>query len=46
MSAMPEASIIGVSTRPGDTALMRRPRGAYSSAAERVSDSTAALAAA
>jgi hypothetical protein len=39
MSAMPEFIIIGVSTRPGDTALIRMARGAYLSAAERVSDS-------
>jgi len=40
---MPEASIIAVSTRPGETALMRMPCGAYSSAAERVSEITAAF---
>src|SRR6266849_3675253 len=43
MSAMPEAIIIGVSIRPGDTALMRMRWDAYSSAADRVSETTAAL---
>src|SRR6266700_4825414 len=43
MSAMPELIIIGVSIRPGDTALMRMRWDAYSSAAERVSETTAAL---
>ena len=43
ISAIFEASIIGVTTRPGDTALMRMFCGAYSIAAERVSEMTAAL---
>ena len=41
MSAIFEASIIGVTIRPGDTALIRIPAGAYSIAADRVSESTA-----
>jgi len=43
MSSSPLASIattIGVSIVPGQTALMRTPRGAYSSAALLVSPST------
>src|SRR3546814_7364489 len=46
MSAIFEPSIIGVTTRPGEMALMRMPAGAYSIAAERVSEIAAALEAA
>src|SRR5215470_17599256 len=46
MSAIFEPSIIGVSTRPGEIALMRILCGAYSIAAARVSASTAAFEAA
>ena len=43
MSAIPEASIMSVTTRPGATALMRTPSGALSRAAERMRLMAAAL---
>jgi hypothetical protein len=43
MSMILEPSIMSVTTRPGATALMRTPFSAYSIAAERVSETTAAL---
>src|SRR3546814_18900582 len=46
MSAIFEPSIIGVTTRPGEMALMRMPAGAYSIPAERVSEIPPALGAA
>jgi hypothetical protein len=43
MSPIAELSTMSVTTRPGATALTRIPSPAYSSAADRVSDSAAAL---
>lgn len=43
MSAMPDLSIMSVTTRPGATALTRMPYCAYSIAADRVREMTAAL---
>ena len=43
MSPTPECSIMSVTTRPGAIALIRTPRGAASSAAERIMEIAAAF---